>query len=81
VIASNWQVVKAHYWDIKLNKLKTLHVSDIRKVDGIWTRHHMQVENHKTGHSTEFEFSGVNYQTPLKDSLFTRRTLSRGGGR
>ncbi|MFT5768003.1 MAG: hypothetical protein ACI9DH_001830, partial [Halioglobus sp.] len=75
---SNWQVVKAQYWDVMLNELKTTTISDIRKIDGIWTRHRMEVRNHKTGHHTEFVFSDVDYQTPVVDSSFTRRALERG---
>ncbi|MFT7177351.1 MAG: hypothetical protein ACJAUG_003364 [Halioglobus sp.] len=61
-----------------LNELKTTTISDIRKIDGIWTRHRMEVRNHKTGHHTEFVFSDVDYQTPVVDSSFTRRALERG---
>jgi len=75
---SNWLVVKAHYWDIKLNDLKTLRASDIRQVDGIWTRHHLEIENHKTGHYTEFVFSDVDYQSTVNTKVFTRQALTRG---
>lgn len=73
-----WLVVKARYWDVKMNDLKTLNISDIRQVDGIWTRHHMEIDNHKTGHYTEFVFSGVDYQAPVSDKVFTRQSLTRG---
>ncbi len=73
-----WVVVKAEYWDVKLNKLKTIVTKDIRQVDGILTRHHLEVDNHKTGHHTEFVFSDVDYNTEVKDSLFTRQSLVRG---
>ena len=75
---SNWLVVKARYWDVKLNDLKTLRISDIRQVDGIWTRHHLEIKNHKTGHYTEFVFSEVDYQLPVKDQVFSRHALTRG---
>jgi len=75
---SNWIVVKAQYWDIKMNLLKTLNISDVRKVEGIWTRHILKMENHKTGHSSEFVFSNMNYNKPIKNSVFTRQALSRG---
>lgn len=78
VDSSNWQVVKAQYWDVMLNELKTTTISEIRQIDGIWTRHRMEVQNHKTGHYTEFVFSEVDYQTPVADSAFTRRALERG---
>ena len=75
---SNWVVLKAKYWDTKLNELKTLNMGDVRKVDGIWTRHTMKVANHKTGHSTEFTFSEVDYESQVKDKLFTRQAITRG---
>lgn len=75
---TNWVVVRAKYWDIKLNELKTLDISDIRQVEGIWTRHQLYVQNHKTGHMTQFVFSDVDYSSPVKDALFTRQALSRG---
>lgn len=75
---NSWAIVKADYWDLKEKYLKTLLVDDIRKVDDIWTRHKMTVNNHKTGHSTVFDFSEVDYKTPVKDSVFTKRALSKG---
>ncbi len=75
---SNWVVVKIQFWDIKLNEFKTLKASDIRLVDGIWTRHNLNVTNHKTGHYTEFVFSEVDYTSAVKDSVFSRQSLTRG---
>jgi len=75
---SNWVVLKAKYWDTKLNELKTLNMGDVRKVDGIWTRHTMKVVNHKSGHKTEFTFSEVDYEKEVKDKIFTRQAITRG---
>jgi len=75
---NSWSIVKADYWDVKGKFLKTLLVDDIRKVDGIWTRHKMSIQNHKTGHRTVFDFSEVDYKTPVADSIFTKRSLSKG---
>jgi len=73
-----WIIVKTDYWDLKDRYLKTYTASNIRQVDGIWTKHLLEVKNHKTGHHSRFEFSNVDYNTPVKDDLFTRRTLERG---
>ncbi|MFQ3199202.1 MAG: putative RND superfamily exporter protein [Paraglaciecola sp.] len=78
VDTSNWIVLKSQSWDINHNELKTTVMSDIRKVDGIWTRHNIMVDNHKTGHHTEFSFSQVDYNTEVKDRVFTRQALTRG---
>jgi predicted RND superfamily exporter protein len=75
---SNWIVLKSQSWDINENQLKTTVMSDIREVDGIWTRHSLIVDNHKTGHHTEFTFSQVDYNTEVKDRVFTRQALTRG---
>lgn len=74
----NWVVVKAEYWDISMNPLKSLEIKDIRQVDGIWTRHHLLIDNHKTGHSSEFVFSEVSYGRQVDDRLFSRNALTRG---
>ncbi len=78
VDADIWMVRKAEFWDIRGNSLKTIHSTDIRQVQGIWTTHRMEVVNHKTKHQTIFKFSDVDYQSPVKDALFTKRTLRRG---
>jgi len=74
----NWIIVKAQFWDVNLNPLKDFFISDIRKVDGYWTRHQLTIINHKSGHKTQFTFSEVDYITPVKDSLFSRQALTRG---
>ena len=74
----NWLMVKAEFYDLKGELLKTLNVKDIRLVDGYWTRHWLTMENHQTGHTTEFVFSDVDYKKPIDDSLFSQQALARG---
>ncbi len=74
----NWIVVKTEFSDIKGNPLKTFTASDIRPVDGIWTRHQLEVKNHQTGHYSKFLFSNTDYQTEISDKLFTKRSLKKG---
>ncbi|MBL4659091.1 MAG: outer membrane lipoprotein-sorting protein [Alcanivoracaceae bacterium] len=78
VDTKQWIIIKAIYWDPKGELLKTLHVSDIKTVDGIITRHKFNIDNHQTGHHTEFVFSNVDYKTAVKDSLFTKRAMKLG---
>lgn len=73
----NWLIIKADYWDPKGQPLKSMQASDIRQVQGIWTRHQLRMQNHVTGHETRFEFSEVDYQTPVTDQLFTQQNLAR----
>jgi len=75
---ANLVVIRAEFWDTKGSPLKTLQVSDVRQVDGIWTRHVLEMSNHKTGHRSVFTFSDVDYTTPVKDSVFSRQSLARG---
>ena len=75
---TNWVVVKAHYWDLKNKPLKSLAMTDIRTVDEIITRHVLTINNHKTGHKSIFHFSDVDYTSPVKDSLFSKRALKQG---
>ena len=73
-----WMVRQTKMWDVQGKPLKTLHVSDIRQVDSIWTAHLMEIENHKTGHHTKFTFSDVKYNEGFKDNVFTKTSIKRG---
>ena len=73
-----WMIRQTKMWDVQGKLLKTLHVSDIRQVDSIWTAHLMEIENHKTGHHTKFTFSDVKYNDGVKDSVFTKNSIKRG---
>lgn len=73
-----WFVRRARFWDPQGNPLKTTYFRDIHQVQGIWTQHLIEVENHKTGHRTRFSFREVDYQSPIGDRLFTQNALRRG---
>ncbi|MCB1876089.1 MAG: outer membrane lipoprotein-sorting protein [Chromatiales bacterium] len=73
-----WFVRRARFWDTKGNPLKTAYFRDIRQVQGLWTQHQIDVENHKTGHRTRFLFREVDYRTPVGDQVFTQNALRRG---
>ncbi len=78
VDAEIWMARKRYVLDVADNPLKTVRTRDIRLVDGIWTAHALDVENHKTGHRTMFEFSDIDYATGFGDHVFTERALKRG---
>ncbi|MBL4669054.1 MAG: outer membrane lipoprotein-sorting protein, partial [Flavobacteriales bacterium] len=78
VDATYWMLRKADSWDIAGNKLKTVEISEIKKVQGIWTYHKILVKNHKTTHQTIFRISQVDYKKPLSDDLFTKESLVNG---
>jgi outer membrane lipoprotein-sorting protein len=73
-----WIVRKGMFWDIAGNKLKTVTVEDIERIQGIWTPRAFHVVNHKTGHRSHFTFSNINYSTPIDDNVFTEQALLRG---
>ncbi len=73
-----WMVRRSRFWDIKGKPLKTSYFRDIRKVQGIWTQHRIEVENHKSGHRTLFLFRDVDYEHGVSDDLFTQNALRRG---
>lgn len=73
-----WMARHSKFWDIAGNLLKTIHVKNIRRVEGIWTQHLIEVENHKTGHQTSLTYDNVDYSTHIDDSIFTRNALKRG---
>ena len=75
---NTWMARFTEFWDVKGNLLKTIRVSDIRQVDGIWTAHSIHASNRKTGHETRFTFSEVDYSTEVRDDWFETRRLSRG---
>ncbi len=69
---------KRYSLDVAGNPLKTVRTRDIRLVDGIWTAHVIDVENHKTGHRTVLEYSDIDYAAGVDDDVFTERALRRG---
>lgn len=73
-----WMITTTDYSDLKGNPLKTFKAEDIRHIDGIWTRHKLSVSNHKTGHTSIFTVSDVRYDSRIKDSLFTERSMKKG---
>ncbi|WP_298421161.1 outer membrane lipoprotein-sorting protein [uncultured Kordia sp.] len=73
-----WMMRKSESWDVAGNFLKTVKISDIKKVQNIWTISHILVINHKTKHETIFKFENNDYQTELSDDYFTEEALVNG---
>ncbi len=73
-----WMSRMTKIWDVNGNLLKTLRNEEITNIQGIWTALRLRAENHKTGHSTIFTFSDVDYETSVDDTMFEQRTLRRG---
>jgi hypothetical protein len=73
-----WMSRLTEMWDINGNPLKTVHNEEFEYIQGIWTTLKLTAVNHKTGHSTIFAFSDVDYLAPIDDSMFEQRRLRRG---
>ena len=73
-----WMSRITEFWDVNGNHLKTIRLVEVEKVDGIWTTIKLSVKNHKTGHSTFFTFSNIDYTTEIEDRVFEQSMLRRG---
>lgn len=78
---ANWMIRRYDYWDVNGNNLKRIENQAIEQIDGIWTNNRVEVNNHKTGHSTVLEFTSTSYADPIDDELFSDRALLRGAPR
>ncbi len=75
VSTESWIPIRSEYWDPQGNPIKTIIVSEIRRVDDIWTPHRIEAVRLKNGHRTVFEISDPDYHTEIDDFVFTKRAL------
>ena len=73
-----WLSRRTEQYDANGKLLRTILSQDIEQVDGIWIARKATAKTERSGHSTIFEFTEVDYASPVEDSLFTERSLSRG---
>ena len=78
VDTENFMPVRAEYWDVSGNSLKTILLQDRVVLEGFWAAKTIIATNHKTGHKTEFKISDIDYSTSLSLSAFTERKLRAG---
>lgn len=69
---------KAIFYDKRGELLKTLHNRNIELINNIWTTQHMNMINHQNGHVSDFYFSNIDYNSEVKDNIFTKVALERG---
>lgn len=75
---TEYRVHKIEYYDRKNSLLKTLQASDFKiYLDKYWRPHRMHMENHQTGKSTELLWSSYQFKVGLKDSDFSKNSLTR----
>ncbi len=70
--------VRVEYYDRQGEFMKTLIMSEINRIDGIWTAGKMQMENIQKNHTTILEFSEIQYNLAVQDNFFSVATLERG---
>jgi len=70
--------IRTDYWDQAGRELKHLHVMEVQQVQGIWSAINIEMSNVQSQHKTILKLSDKQYNTGLKDRLFTQRTLKRG---
>ena len=78
VDVDTWMYTHLTYFDVALNPLKETELRDVVDIDGILTATTIVCRNIKSGHSTTFRFSDVDYTTPVDDRRFTIAALRRG---
>ncbi len=70
--------IKVEYYD-KLNKLhRVLNISDIKQVQGYWTRGKMVMENVQTKHKTIITLSNPKYDMKIDPEMFNVAKLEKG---
>ncbi|MBQ9212399.1 MAG: outer membrane lipoprotein-sorting protein [Bacteroidales bacterium] len=70
--------IKVEFYD-KLGKLhRVLNVSDIKKIQGYWTRSKMVMENVQTKHKTILTFSDMKYDLKIDQEMFNVTKLEKG---
>lgn len=72
-----FMVVQAEYFD-KDGLVKIFKVLDIKKQGGFWTMLRSEMDNVSRHHKTVMETGSVQYDTGVRDDLFTVSTIQRG---
>ena len=75
---ATWMPLQIDFFDPRLKPLKSVTVTGISQVDGVWNAGSIECTNHRTGHTTLFNFSDIEYRSGLPDKLFVPEALSRG---
>jgi hypothetical protein len=77
VDTSTWLPMEVEFLDVDGRRLKTMRVLEVTRVDGIWEPQAIAVENHQTGHRTEFRYTRITLNAPVSDDLLTPTSLHR----
>jgi len=70
--------VKRDYYDKRGGLLKTLRVSSVESVSGVWIIKKTEMQNAQKGTRTRMEFSDVKINTGITDGSFSELAMTRG---
>ena len=76
--ARSWFPRQIEFFDKNDKRIKTIVVDELIELDGIWVAKRISALHHKTGHQTVFEYSNIEHQSSLPESLFTASQLTLG---
>jgi len=78
VDAATWLPLEIEFTDLAGRPLKTVSVEEHTIVEGIVTPLRIRAVNHRTGHSTVFDFDDIEYPDELPATLFDPQRLALG---
>lgn len=77
VSAESWMPIDIVFSDLSGAPLKHVEVSQVERLDGIWTARQLVAKNLQSGHQTIFTYSDISYSEQLENKLFTLRSLKK----
>lgn len=74
---SIWMPKSIVFWDIKDRLLKTVSVMDVQVVEGFTVATRVHVENHQSGHQSEFAYRNIQFPDSIRENEFDVSSLRR----
>ncbi|MGK5095023.1 outer membrane lipoprotein-sorting protein [Deltaproteobacteria bacterium TL4] len=77
----NLMLIKGQFWVQKGKTIKYLTLSDIEKIEGIWTAKKVQMITTKNGqqlHATVMVIQSIQYNAVIDDNMFTTQRIQQG---
>jgi uncharacterized protein len=74
---ATWMPRRIEFLDPRGELLKTVRVLEPRQVEGIWEPRAVAVENHQTGHSSEFRYTRTELEIDVPDEMLLPTGIDR----
>jgi outer membrane lipoprotein-sorting protein len=74
----NYVGAKKEFYDEDGELLKTLTISNVKKINGFWTVTLSEMKNVQNNHSTTIQLSDIKINSGVSASKFTERMMTRG---